>query len=700
MPFSDYEIGRGLGIYTAENVYQRYIRPRLIALDRGSREAEQRAYRAGRALRRVAENTDVPTLDVPMPDSGLEAIAAVVPEDAGIPRLPDILERLPGFDLDNFINGLENIYGALPDIENIPIPDPNIPEIPEGLKKGFREGFVDRVKRNTKRSQIILSKSTAPSALNTARNFSRGVFGGSELPKPGDPVRASGRGYRGDEPRNIFERILGSDRTIIAAANPEIGTIAPRDEAVDAAIRIVESKRNFEGEERMPRGEEVNLVSAIRNAQPGQSFRLLNMSGDGMGQFLPALPQSSSRSVRNNPASTSSPPDDETPLLESSTSSSSSSFSSSGENFSIEGVGSSQLESVSPVRSLSPSPRSARESLSSEVEMQEADTASLLSSTSRLSMSPRSVSPFANISSPPSPTASSSSSSSRTSVARPPSPSPSEGSGDTSPLLGSPSHMPLDTSPFRRRGGIGYQILGGMESRAVDGISSVYSRDNHMPALGSSTLPGGVGPQSYRSTASPGDRLYGNLDRSGVGSSTSQQPSFFRQAREGFSEIFSGIMEGISAGRNRRAGYSSIEMGGGSMSSSASLISEDIRAAVSSSLLPLVSVSTPPSGAVPENRPFSIEGEGNTVASQTSTGTKSRAPMDKGFMGLMGAQMGLEFLNSSINQITAEAGRDVQLMASSQQQAELNEENNAQADQNRHSEGLQWLQMRRGSRRF
>ena len=679
MPFSDYEIGRGLGIYTAENVYQRYIRPRLIALDRGSREAEQRAYRAGRALRRVAENTDVPTPDVPMPDSGLEAIAAVVPEDAGIPRLPDILERLPGFDLDNFINGLENIYGALPDIENIPIPDPNIPEIPEGLKKGFREGFVDRVKRNTKRSQIILSKSTAPSALNTARNFSRGVFGGSELPKPGDPVRASGRGYRGDEPRNIFERFLGSDRTIIAAANPEIGTIAPRDEAVDAAIRIAESNRNFEGEERMPRGEEVNLMSAIRNAQPGQSFRLSNMSGDGMGQFLPALPQSSSRSVRNNPASTSSPPDDETPLLESSTSSSSSSFSSSGENFSIEGVGSSLLESVSPVRSLSPSPRSARESLSSEVEMQEADTASLLSSTSRLSMSPRSVSPFANISSPPSPTASSSSSSSRTSVAIPPSSSPlsSDSFGDTAPLLGSFPSASSATSSLRRRGGTG---------------------DSHMPPLGSSIF--GVGPQSYRSTASSGDRLYGNLDRSGVGSSTSQQPSFFRQAREGFSGIFSGIMEGISAGRNRRAGYNSIEMGGGSMSSSASLISEDIRAAVSSSLLPLVSVSTPPSGAVPENRPFSIEGEGNTVASQTSTGTKSRAPMDKGFMGLMGAQMGLEFLNSSINQITAEAGRDVQLMASSQQQAELNEENNAQADQNRHSEGLQWLQMRRGSRRF
>ena len=679
MPFSDYEIGRGLGIYTAENVYQRYIRPRLIALDRGSREAEQRAYRAGRALRRVAENTDVPTPDVPMPDSGLEAIAAVVPEDAGIPRLPDILERLPGFDLDNFINGLENIYGALPDIENIPIPDPNIPEIPEGLKKGFREGFVDRVKRNTKRSQIILSKSTAPSALNTARNFSRGVFGGSELPKPGDPVRASGRGYRGDEPRNIFERFLGSDRTIIAAANPEIGTIAPRDEAVDAAIRIAESNRNFEGEERMPRGEEVNLMSAIRNAQPGQSFRLSNMSGDGMGQFLPALPQSSSRSVRNNPASTSSPPDDETPLLESSTSSSSSSFSSSGENFSIEGVGSSLLESVSPVRSLSPSPRSARESLSSEVEMQEADTASLLSSTSRLSMSPRSVSPFANISSPPSPTASSSSSSSRTSVAIPPSSSPlsSDSFGDTAPLLGSFPSASSYTSSLRRRGGTG---------------------DSHMPPLDSSIF--GVGPQSYRSTASFGDRLYGNLDRSGVGSSTSQQPSFFRQAREGFSEIFSGIMEGIIAGRNRRAGYNSIEMGGGSMSSSASLISEDIRAAVSSSLLPLVSVSTPPSGAVPENRPFSIEGEGNTVASQTSTGTKSRAPMDKGFMGLMGAQMGLEFLNSSINQITAEAGRDVQLMASSQQQAELNEENNAQADQNRHSEGLQWLQMRRGSRRF
>ena len=679
MPFSDYEIGRGLGIYTAENVYQRYIRPRLIALDRGSREAEQRAYRAGRALRRVAENTDVPTPDVPMPDSGLEAIAAVVPEDAGIPRLPDILERLPGFDLDNFINGLENIYGALPDIENIPIPDPNIPEIPEGLKKGFREGFVDRVKRNTKRSQIILSKSTAPSALNTARNFSRGVFGGSELPKPGDPVRASGRGYRGDEPRNIFERFLGSDRTIIAAANPEIGTIAPRDEAVDAAIRIAESNRNFEGEERMPRGEEVNLMSAIRNAQPGQSFRLSNMSGDGMGQFLPALPQSSSRSVRNNPASTSSPPDDETPLLESSTSSSSSSFSSSGENFSIEGVGSSLLESVSPVRSLSPSPRSARESLSSEVEMQEADTASLLSSTSRLSMSPRSVSPFANISSPPSPTASSSSSSSRTSVAIPPSSSPlsSDSFGDTAPLLGSFPSASSATSSLRRRGGTG---------------------DSHMPPLGSSIF--GVGPQSYRSTASSGDRLYGNLDRSGVGSSTSQQPSFFSQAREGFSGIFSGIMEGISAGRNRRAGYSSIEMGGGSTSSSASLISEDIRAAVSSSPLPLVSVSTPPSGAVPENRPFSIEGEGNTVASQTSTGTKSRAPMDKGFMGLMGAQMGLEFLNSSINQITAEAGRDVQLMASSQQQAELNEENNAQADQNRHSEGLQWLQMRRGSRRF
>ena len=81
-------------------------------------------------------------------------------------------------------------------------------------------------------------------------------------------------------------------------------------------------------------------------------------------------------------------------------------------------------------------------------------------------------------------------------------------------------------------------------------------------------------------------------------------------------------------------------------------------------------------------------------------GKGSEGSMDKKFMGLMGAQMGLEFLNSSINQITAEAERDVQLMASSQQQAELNEENNAQADQNRHSEGLQWLQMRRGSRRF
>ena len=286
----------------------------------------------------------------------------------------------------------------------------------------------------------------------------------------------------------------------------------------------------------------------------------------------------------------------------------------------------------------------------------------------------------------------SNSSTSRTSVARPPSPSPSEGSGDTSPLLGSPSHMPLDTSPFRRIGGIGYQILGGMESRAVDGISSVYSRDNHMPALGSSTLPGGVGPQSgnYQSTASSGGRLYSNLDSSGIGSGISQQPSILSRAGGRISEAFSRMMDRVSASRNRRAGYNSIEMGGGSTSSSSSsMFGEEVG-----------SVSIPPSGAVPGNRTFGIEGEGHTVASPTSTETKSRASMDKGFMAWMGAQMGLEFLSSSINQITAEAGRDVQLMASSQQQAELNEENNAQADQNRHNEGLQWLQMMRGSRRF
>ena len=286
----------------------------------------------------------------------------------------------------------------------------------------------------------------------------------------------------------------------------------------------------------------------------------------------------------------------------------------------------------------------------------------------------------------------SNSSTSRTSVARPPSPSPSEGSGDTSPLLGSPSHMPLDTSPFRRRGGIGYQILGGMESRAVDGISSVYSRDNHMPALGSSTLPGGVGPQSgnYQSTASSGGRLYSNLDSSGIGSGISQQPSILSRAGGRISEAFSRMMDSISAAMNRRTGYNSIEMGGGLTSGvSLSMSGETVG-----------SVSIPPSGAVPGNRTFGIEGEGHTVASPTSTETKSRASMDKGFMALMGVQMGLEFLSSNINQITAEAERDVQLMASSQQQAELNEENNAQADQNRHNEGLQWLQMRRGSRRF
>ena len=286
----------------------------------------------------------------------------------------------------------------------------------------------------------------------------------------------------------------------------------------------------------------------------------------------------------------------------------------------------------------------------------------------------------------------SNSSTSRTSVARPPSPSPSEGSGDTSPLLGSPSHMPLDTSPFRRRGGIGYQILGGMESRAVDGISSVYSRDNHMPALGSSTLPGGVGSQSgnYQSTASSGGRLYSNLDSSGIGSGISQQPSILSRAGGRISEAFSRMMDSISAAMNRRTGYNSIEMGGGLTSGvSLSMSGETVG-----------SVSIPPSGAVPGNRTFGIEGEGHTVASPTSTETKSRASMDKGFMALMGVQMGLEFLSSNINQITAEAERDVQLMASSQQQAELNEENNAQADQNRHNEGLQWLQMRRGSRRF
>ena len=274
----------------------------------------------------------------------------------------------------------------------------------------------------------------------------------------------------------------------------------------------------------------------------------------------------------------------------------------------------------------------------------------------------------------------------RSSVARPPSPSPSEGSGDTSPLLG--NSTPLDTSPFRRGEGIGYQRLGGMESRAADGISSV----NHMPALGSSTLPGGVGPQSgnYRSTTSSGDRLYGNLDSYGVGSGISQQPSILSRAGGRISEAFSRMMDSISAARNRGTGYNSIEMGGGLTSGvSLSMSGETVG-----------SVSIPPSGAVPGNRTFGIEGGGHTVASPTSTETKSRASMDKGFMALMGVQMGLEFLSSNINQITAEAERDVQLMASSQQQAELNEENNAQADQNRHNEGLQWLQMRRGSRRF
>lgn len=213
-----------------------------------------------------------------------------------------------------------------------------------------------------------------------------------------------------------------------------------------------------------------------------------------------------------------------------------------------------------------------------------------------------------------------------------------------------------------------------------------------MPALGSSTLPGGVGPQSgnYQSTASSGGRLYSNLDSSGIGSGISQQPSILSRAGGRISEAFSRMMDSISAAMNRRTGYNSIEMGGGLTSGvSLSMSGETVG-----------SVSIPPSGAVPGNRTFGIEGEGHTVASPTSTETKSRASMDKGFMALMGVQMGLEFLSSNINQITAEAERDVQLMASSQQQAELNEENNAQADQNRHNEGLQWLQMRRGSRRF
>ena len=572
MPFSDYKIGHGLGIYTAEGIHLRYVQPRVIELDSGSQKTEQHAYRFGQMMRQTADNADVPTREVPMVDSGLEAIAAVLQEEEiGIPSLSEILERLPGFDLDNFINGFEPIFSDLPNIGDIPIPNLDIPSISEELKEGFVKGFVDRTERNAKRIQKVLSKSTARSALNTVRNFVRGFFGGSELPKPGDTVRASSHGYRGDEPRNIFERFLRPDGTIIAAADPRIGTIASRDMEVDAAIRISENKRNFEGEGRVSGSGNIDLSTAIRQARPGQ-YQLTNLSDRG-GQVRP------SRSVRRNLSSVLTNSDDRTPLL----------------------------------GSESPRP--------------------------------------ASVSRRPSPVGSS--------VLLP----PSVGNSSTTTTSSSSSSSSSSDGPPRVPSSVG-----GNE------VSLLHS----MPPLGSGSLPGAVGPQGAgQSIALSGNRSSGNLNTSGVGLSMPQQPSRLSQARESFTGRLSRMMNNF---RNSGAGYHNlVEMG-----ESTSMFGDEFSA---QRTIPR-SVSAPPST------------EAGREADSRGQGAKSEGSMDKKFMGLMGFQMGVESLNNAMNQIKSEEALVTQNRMEARQRGEMEERQNAQDDQNRYNEGLQWLQMRRGSRRF
>ena len=625
MPFSDYQIGYGLGIYTAEGIHLRYIEPRLMEWDRGSRKTEQQAYRYGQMMRQVTDNAAVPTRDVPMVDSGLEAIAAVFQEEIGIPSLSEILERLPDFDLDNFINGFEHIYSNLSDISDllnigdIPIPNLDIPTISKKLKEGFAKGFFDRTERNTRRIQKVLGKSTARSALNTARNFVRGFFGGSELPKPGDTVRASGHGYRGDEPRNIFGRFLRPDGTIIAAADPKIGTIASRDGEVDAAIRISENERNFEGVGRMSGSREMSLVEAIDKVKPGHSFRITNVSGDGRG----TVSSSNLGSVLTNS-------DDERSLLDSE---------------------SSQAESVSrPPSPIGNSPTT---------------TTSSSSSSSSSSNEP---SQSASVSRPPSladssltTTTSSSSSSSLTSDRHLQLPPP-VGSSPTTTTSSSSSSSSSSNEPSQAA-----SVSRPPSTEVGDEASSLH----HMPPLGSSSLPGGVGPQSEgQSIASSGNRSSGNLNTSGVGSSMPQQPSRLSQARESLAGIFSRMMN-----RFREDGYHNLEMG-----EFTSMLEDEFLA---QRTIPR-SVSTPPP----------------TEADSRGQGAKSEGSMDKKFMSLMGFQMGAESLNNAMNQIKSEEALVTQNRMEARQRGEMEERQNAQDDQNRYNEGLQWLQMRRGSRRF
>ena len=212
-----------------------------------------------------------------------------------------------------------------------------------------------------------------------------------------------------------------------------------------------------------------------------------------------------------------------------------------------------------------------------------------------------------------------------------------------------------------------------------DEVSSLHP----MPPLGSGSLPGAVGPQSEgQSIASSGNRLSGNLNTSGVGSSMSQQPSFLSQARGSLAGIFSRMMNNFRRG----AGYHNfVEMEG-----SASMFEEasDIASRVQGS------VSAPPSTEA--GREADSRGQG------------AEGLMDKKFMGLMYLQMGIGGINDAINRLSQRESQEVGSVIQMQQeefnmrhqQHESNEQENAQNDQNRYNEGLQWLQMRRGSRRF
>ena len=655
-----YEAGYETGKYASDAAFKRYIDPRLQSAVEISKGVDHHAYGVGQAVR----NFEMPELPLgfdkffeKMP--GSEAVI-----DKVLEVMPDIYSKMPRMTLISDIEGLNLPKISIPnfDAEAAIGATSSLIEklkdfIPNNAIKGFYEGFIARGKRNAYKAKLITEKQILPAVSRGGQNFLLGVANKR-------PIKPQGS-------------------YMFSAGGKQIGTLDGGEKEVDALMGLYDKEHrgqiiDFEGEGRMPGRGERSLPKAIKEKKTGY-FELTNSSGAGWGTFS-----------SSNLSSVSTDSDDRSPLLDSGPpqSASVSRPPSLADSFLTTTTSSSSSSSLTSDRHLQlPPPVGSSLLLPPPVGSSPTTTTSSSSSSSSSSNEPPQS---ASVSRPPSladsfltTTTSSSSSSSLTSDRHlqlpPPVGSslllpPPVGSSPTTTTSSSSSSSSSSNEPSQAA-----SVSRPPSTEVGDEVSSLHP----MPPLGSGSLPGAVGPQSEgQSIASSGNRLSGNLNTSGVGSSMSQQPSFLSQARGSLAGIFSRMMNNFRRG----AGYHNfVEMEG-----SASMFEEasDIASRVQGS------VSAPPSTEA--GREADSRGQG------------AEGLMDKKFMGLMYLQMGIGGINDAINRLSQRESQEVGSVIQMQQeefnmrhqQHESNEQENAQNDQNRYNEGLQWLQMRRGSRRF